>query len=62
MEITKLGVEWELQLPAYSTATATLDPSHVWDLHLRSGQHKILNPLNKARDGTRILTYLLSGS
>ena len=27
MEVPRLGVESELQLPAYTTATATLDPS-----------------------------------
>ena len=29
MEVPKLGVELELQLPAYGTATATQDPSHT---------------------------------
>ena len=33
MEVPRLGVESELQLPAYTTATATLDPSHICDLH-----------------------------
>ena len=28
-EVPRLGVESELQLPAYPTATATWDPSHV---------------------------------
>ena len=32
MEVPRLGVELELQLPAYTTAIATQDPSHVWDL------------------------------
>ena len=32
MEIPRLGVELELQLPAYTTATATGDPSFVCDL------------------------------
>ena len=31
MEVLRLGIESELQLPAY--ATATLDPSHVCDLY-----------------------------
>ena len=26
MEVPRLGVEWKLQLLAYTTATATLDP------------------------------------
>ena len=29
MEVPRLGVAWELQLPAYTTATATLDPSCI---------------------------------
>ena len=32
MEVPRLGVEWELQLPAYTTAAATPDPRHVCDL------------------------------
>ena len=38
-----------------STATATPDLSHVYDLHCSSWQGQILNPLSKARDGTRVL-------
>ena len=49
-----LGVESELQLPAYTTATATQGPSCVWDLYHSSWQWQILNPLSKARDWTRI--------
>ena len=33
MEVPRLGVETELQLPAYATATATLDLSLICDLH-----------------------------
>ena len=33
MEVPMLGVEWELQLLAYTTAIATPGPSHVFDLH-----------------------------
>ena len=50
MEVPRLGVESELQLPAYTTAIATPDPSHVCDLHHSSQQCRILNPLSKARD------------
>ena len=32
VEVPRLGVELELQLPAYTTATATSDPSHICDL------------------------------
>ena len=56
MEVPRLGVESELQLPAYTTATAMPDPNCVCDLHHSSGQCRILNPLSEARDGTRILT------
>ena len=55
MEIPRLGVESELQLPAYTTATATPDPSHVCDLHPNSQQCRILNPLSKARNRTHNL-------
>ena len=30
---SRLGVKCELQLPAYTTATATPDLSHICDLH-----------------------------
>ena len=33
MEVPRLGVKSELQLLAYTTATAMLEPSHVCDLH-----------------------------
>jgi len=52
MEVPRLGVKSMLQLPAYTTATATQDPSHVCSLHHSSQQHQILNPLIKARDRT----------
>ena len=50
MEVPRLGVESELQLLAYATATAMQDPSHVCDLYHSSQQHWILNPLREARD------------
>ena len=52
MEIPRLGVESELPLPAYATATATQDPSHVCDLYHSSRQCQILNPLSEARGRT----------
>ena len=55
VEVPRVGVSLELQLPAYATATAMPDPSHICDLHHRLWQHRILNPLNKARDRTPIL-------
>ena len=56
MEVPRLRVESELQLPAYTTATATPDPSGVCDLHRSSWQWQILNPLSEARDQPRIPT------
>ena len=38
MEVPRLGIKLELHLPAYATATATQDPSHVCDLHHSSRQ------------------------
>ena len=55
LEVPRLGVELELQLPAYATATAMQNPSHVCDLHHSSQQHQILNPLSEARDWTHNL-------
>ena len=55
MEVPRLGVEWELQLPAPTTATATLDLSLNCDLHHRSWQCWIPDPLWEARDWTHIL-------
>ena len=55
MEVSRLGVELELKLPAYTTVTADL--SHICDLHHRSWQFGILNPLGEARDRTCILMY-----
>ena len=48
-------VELELQLPAYTTATATQDMSHVCNRHHSSWQCQIFNPLSKTRDPTRNL-------
>ena len=53
MEVPRLRVELELQLLAYTTATP--HPSRICNLHHRSWQHQILNPLSKARDQTRNL-------
>ena len=55
MEIPSLRVESELQLPAYTTAIATQDTSHVCDLLHSSQQSQILNPLSGAGDQTCIL-------
>ena len=54
-EVPRLGVELNLQPPAYNTATATRDPSCVCELHHSSQQCQILYPLSEARDRTRSL-------
>ena len=56
MEVPRLGVKSELQLPAYTTATTVWDPSCVYSLHHSSQQHRLLNPLSVAMDRTHILT------
>ena len=56
MEVPRLGVQLELQLPANTTATAMQDLSRVCDLHHSSWQFQILNPLSEARDQTLKLT------
>ena len=52
MEVPSLGVESELQLLAYTTATAMQDLSYICDLHHSSQQRQICYPLSKARDRT----------
>ena len=47
---SQAGVESELQLLAYTTAPAMLDPSHICDLHHSSWQ----SLLSEARDWVHI--------
>ena len=44
------GVKLELQLQAYTIATAMLDPNHIFNLCHSLWQCQILNPLSEARD------------
>ena len=55
MEVPRLGVESELQLPAYAAATTKWDLNLLCNLHHSSWQHHILNPLSEAQDQTCIL-------
>ena len=55
VQVPGLGVKSELQLPAYTTATATSDPRCIYNLHHSTWQRRILNPLSKARDWTSVL-------
>ena len=52
MEDPRLGVQLELQLLAYTKATATQDPSLVCDLQHSSRQCRTPGPLSEARDRT----------
>ena len=52
MEVPRLGVQLELQFPAYTTVTAMQDLSCICNLHHSSWQPQILNLLSEARDGT----------
>ena len=45
MEVPRLGVESKLQLPAYTTTTATPDQSSICNLHHSSWQCQIPDPL-----------------
>ena len=54
-KIPGVELELQLQLPVFTKATATRDPSWVCDLHHSSWQHRILNPLNGARNQTQII-------
>ena len=62
MEFPRPGAEWELQLLAYISATATPDPSRICDLRCSLPQHGIHNPLSEARDQTHILIETMLGS
>ena len=55
MGVPRLGAESELQLLAYTTATATQDLSHVCNIHHSSQQHGSLKPQIRARDQALIL-------
>ena len=62
VEVPRLGVEWELQPPARTTATATQDPSHICNLRSSLQQRQILNPKIEAKDQTHIFTDTVPGS
>ena len=51
-EVPRLGVESELWLLAYTTATAMRELSRICHLHHSSRQCRLLNALSKARDRT----------
>ena len=55
IEVPRLGVKLELQLPVDSTNTATWEPSCICDLQHSSQQCQILNPLSEAKGWTCVL-------
>ena len=57
---SQLGGESELQLPAYTKATATQDPCHTCKLCCSLWHYRSLNPLRESRDRTCILTDTMS--
>ena len=55
MEVPRLGVQLELELLAYTTATTTPDPSHVFDLHYTHGNAGSLT--HWARPGIKPMSW-----
>ena len=55
MGVPRPGVQLELQLLAYATATAMRNPSSVCNPYHSSRQHQVLNPLSEARNPTHVL-------
>ena len=60
MEVPRLGVKLELQLPAYTTATAMQELSRICDLHHSSREHRILDPLRIEPASSWILVGFIS--
>ena len=61
MAVPGLGVEWEVQLPAYTTATEAQDLGYICNLCYSLQQLWIFNPLSEARDWVCILTETMLG-
>ena len=62
MQVSRLGVELELQLQAYATAMTIPDLSCICELRGSLRQYQIPNPLSEARDRTHIPTDTMLGS
>ena len=62
MEVSKLGVEWELQLSAYATAIAMCNLNCICDLCCGLQKCQILNTLREDRDPTCIFMDTMLGS
>ena len=61
MEVSRLEVKLEPQLPAYTTAPATQDPSLICDLHHSSQQRRILNPTEQGQGLKPASSWILVG-
>ena len=59
MEVPRLRVKSELQLPAYATTTEMRDPKHIGNLYHSSWWCQIPDPLSEARDQTTSLWILV---
>jgi len=55
LDVPRLEVQSEMQLPVYTTATATPDPSCICEQCCSSQQFRILNPRSRATGRTHIL-------
>ena len=62
MEVPKPGVKLEMQVPAYTIATAIGDLRYICDLCQNLQQRRIFNLMSKARDQMHILKDTMSGS
>ena len=60
MKFPRLGVESELQLQAYTTARATLDPSCICNLCHSLQQHQTLNLVTETKHPHRHYVEFLS--
>ena len=61
MEVPRLEVESELQMPVYATAIAMPDLSCIYDpYHSLQQQCQILNPLSKVRASSQRLARFLT--
>ena len=57
MEVSRLGVESELQLLVYTTATATRDPSRTYDLNHSTQQREQGQGSTCILTDTRLVCY-----
>ena len=61
MQVVRLGVKLQLQLPAYSTAKAMLDWSTSSTYTMAHSNARSFNPLSETRDSERTSSRILVG-